>query len=1167
MESPSVQLHCLGILLKCQKDNPYAHIKDKYGLVSNLVGGLQLPNDEIRGEILFVLYKLSLRPYASRDDGGDILPAFCSKLLYLSMEALVKTQSDDVRLNCVALLTVLAQRGFFGNAYSVGTMGNSTYSYEADSVMQATQDGIDGSSLNILFAEAIKGPLLSTDSQVQISTVNLLFYYLTWEGISSKEIQVLVEENIVDYVFEILRLSECKDPVVNSCLQVLDLLSIAKQAFKQRLVVGFATLIPVLQYVAEIPFHPVQSQTLKLISICVSDYPGIPSASQIKQILIVLTRMLEKHAKGEMDMLPETFVMACSIFVSLLKSPSSHGTSSVELSIKEASQHAVLSCLSVSEKNSCQLLHSLYLLKEVYAYTHEENSEDSGSGDLRNVVKDICAIHLLPWFITSFREIEEETVEGVLETFHSILLWDSDIQATQFAENVVSSSWFSLSFGCLGLFPTEKMKQKVYLILSSLVDVVLGNHSGQSIRDAALRLPLDPIDMLFLLGQKSSYNLELSYSQSAILTILYTSSLYDERLADDKLVLASLEEYIIVNGNDFRQTTDSFSIMRLLYLYGVYRGLAKVSYQFPYSPEAESILFQLAKGNEWDLVSARIHPISLKWLFQQEKFNEPLSDQILKFCRSNISYISDITSPEKNRCAINVQAIAELVASGDNYAARLLVCLWTELVKEEVQESDAISLLNLLTTIVNISPAASDALCWNSIGNAIHAFCKEGMHTLSLQTSTPLLVLILNLLSSAHPEALSDDEIWLAVIMKLVEYFIPTESAGRWNHDNLLVIGILSLALNHSTTKVLMEASKSILFNSSLVSVIDNMIHEACLKGPALADHDEGTSYGQRLVFVLLLNYFSLKSLRAVLPGIMDWQSFFDPPDRTQPLSMIGISCHGLCRLMCFGSPLVKLVASHCLLELFAEIAHQRNTECEELKSTVQYLISVISVLEGFVFYSDQRVAVNCSLCLSMIFGREMLDSEDASMIGKNSWSRLIVEELAVSLSVQSLASKSFINQHNPAIYVALALLKLENIPSWMRIVFDDPCISGIIENLTASNVTSEIVALFRELLNCGFLKKEQIACLHHVFKACRKRLYTDNAISDSQDEHTKKAVTMSGDLGEIREYLIFLMSSKSSQDSHFAELHRGNKSLLKEIELFLSTSTVEDESHEQRVT
>lgn len=221
--------------------------------------------------------------------------------------------------------------------------------------------------------------------------------------------------------------------------------------------------------------------------------------------------------------------MACSIFVSLLKSPSSLGTSSLIISIKEASQHAVLTCLSVPEKNSCQLLHSLYLLKEVYVYSHDENLADTSKIELRNCIVDICVVHLLPWFITFFKEAKEGTVLGVLETFHSILLWDSDIQAIEFAQNLVSSSWFSLSFGCLGLFPTDKMKQKVYLVLSSLVDVILGKDSGQSIRDAALCLPSDPLDLLFLLGQRSSYNEELSSSQSAILTILYTSSLYDER--------------------------------------------------------------------------------------------------------------------------------------------------------------------------------------------------------------------------------------------------------------------------------------------------------------------------------------------------------------------------------------------------------------------------------------------------------------------------------------------------------------------------------------------------------------------------------------------------------------------------------------------------------------
>ena len=94
-----------------------------------------------------------------------------------------------------------------------------------------------------------------------------------------------------------------------------------------------------------------------------------------------------------------------------------------------------------------------------------------------------------------------------------------------------------------------------------------------------------------------------------------------------------------------------------------------------------------------------------------------------------------------------------------------------------------------------------------------------------------------------------------------MESFITAEPTGTWTRDDLLVIAILSLALNHSTSKALMEASKTILFNSSLVSIVDSMICEACLKGPALADHDEGTSFGQRLVFVLLLNYFSLKRL------------------------------------------------------------------------------------------------------------------------------------------------------------------------------------------------------------------------------------------------------------------------------------------------------------------
>lgn len=104
-----------------------------------------------------------------------------------------------------ALLSILAQKGCFVSAYTNGVSSMSVD--ETDDFMQRKDDGTDRPSLTLLFAEAIKGPLLSSDSQVQISTLNLVLHYLSWEGTSGKEIQVLVEENIADYVFEILRLS------------------------------------------------------------------------------------------------------------------------------------------------------------------------------------------------------------------------------------------------------------------------------------------------------------------------------------------------------------------------------------------------------------------------------------------------------------------------------------------------------------------------------------------------------------------------------------------------------------------------------------------------------------------------------------------------------------------------------------------------------------------------------------------------------------------------------------------------------------------------------------------------------------------------------------------------------------------------------------------------
>jgi len=94
-----------------------------------------------------------------------------------------------------------------------------------------------------------------------------------------------------------------------------------------------------------------------------------------------------------------------------------------------------------------------------------------------------------------------------------------------------------------------------------------------------------------------------------------------------------------------------------------------------------------------------------------------------------------------------------------------------------------------------------------------------------------------------------------------MDYFNLSEVADRWNHQSLLVIGIFSLILYHSTNGILVETAKTIMYNTSLVSAINCA---ASFIGPALVDHDEGTSKGEILIFLLLLNYFSLR--RSVPP-------------------------------------------------------------------------------------------------------------------------------------------------------------------------------------------------------------------------------------------------------------------------------------------------------------
>ena len=250
---------------------------------------------------------------------------------------------------------------------------------------------------------------------------------------------------------------------------------------------------------------------------------------QIEEIAHNLTKLFRSYTTGDVGSQSETFILACSTFVEILKLPSATDLQKLAAMIQEASRNLILSSLSLPQGNTYQLLlYSLYLLKEAHLYSlMNTNSENH---KLEKSIIETCKIYLLPWLESAIDEgEEEEVVLDVLETFHLILLRGSENETHTFAEVLASSSWFSLSFRCLGLFPSDYMKSRVYLMLSSVLDRAMGCEFGNPIREAYEHLPSDPMELLFLLGQRSSCDRDLTCCQRAVLLILYASSLYGER--------------------------------------------------------------------------------------------------------------------------------------------------------------------------------------------------------------------------------------------------------------------------------------------------------------------------------------------------------------------------------------------------------------------------------------------------------------------------------------------------------------------------------------------------------------------------------------------------------------------------------------------------------------
>lgn len=233
-------------------------------------------------------------------------------------------------------------------------------------------------------------------------------------------------------------------------------------------------------------------------------------------------------------------------------------------------------------------------------------------------------------------------------------------------------------------------------------------------------------------------------------------------------MLASLEQFILLNVGEllFYGASSPVRIDLLINLYGLYRGIAKINYQIPYSPEAEKILFQIIDDKKWDLISTRIHFISLKWLFQQEKIFKSLSEQILKLCRLTKLEENPIVLHGRDSWGIELRSIAELIISGDNFAAMIFICLLEELAEQDGQADDINFVINTLIKVIEILPSASDQMSMHGLARSFQKLCSHSIYSCSATfTATSQLVFIF--LRSVQSKSLSDDEGWVEIVIKV----------------------------------------------------------------------------------------------------------------------------------------------------------------------------------------------------------------------------------------------------------------------------------------------------------------------------------------------------------------------------------------------------------------
>ncbi|KAI5078441.1 hypothetical protein GOP47_0006112 [Adiantum capillus-veneris] len=1107
-------LHVLGRLLDSYRhyDNVLpAAIQSYPDFLANLIAGLVVPGDQLRGELLFLLYKVS-----SFEGGIEQLLPFLSELTNAAINILEKTENDELRINCIALLSTMAQQ-------SVISIRFQQTNVDAEAVPEHRNDFARA------FAEALKGSLISSDSQVQVAALQLLFYMCSPDKAFISDLQILIEEGIMDYLFEILRVCENTLDIVVWSVRILRMLSEAKQAFTQRFALGLETASWILERSTETSMPVLQPDLLILIDLGLNNYPGAISRVSAERLLHILTAIIKNHNGDTLGLGQDSFISACSALLALLGLPCTPSIQEVHSLVNSAVSSTFMSVAAAGLVGlDCRMFqYAVLLLKGAFVFSlkAQEPVDCSFSDTLISIVEKV----LLPCFLKSLSIIDnEDTVFAILEVLFLMIDEPSLLASARLGSILATASWFSVTYELMARFPARRIKDLIMNLLGSMICKLESGTLDENVKQQFTQLPSDPQESLVLLALSSIHDDQLKLIQFAVIKVLYFSHIYGDRFAEDSHVLAFLEQYLLMNfstpnllmnfSTPNQGSCSSCIFNQLLYIYILTINTA-ISCGLTYSLEAESLLASLVEQYQHNIISPNMHRSVFVWLIRTQSLESfmvaSMIDRIKTLSRGEQGNKEKITTyprivdqedgqPED----INffLVAIEEEDCCG-LFFARVL----DEVLASQI-EDDINTVVGCYIKLVKLSAVAANQLCLSGIVSNIRSWLAiYGARLPKIHSC--LFELLYQLLCAVDHDRALDEESWGLLVNQFVHpladklnFFGDTDA----DEELFSLLSLMGLILHKSieNTGFLAQASRIILSHEQLQNSIRSHLNKFGARGCNLlnlvAESMDGKVLACILAFHLLCLRCAINTLRPTHCISRLAHSFAQPLEEDpHPGSLYNLvlprsieQVEHLCRLLYFGSNFVKSLASSCLAEAFNWLTQpgtdQSSLETPDARRCPEVLQSILMVLQGSVLNGSEVVCRNSSFCLYSLLVDTNLSLHEKAIIFGSPWHRFLVEDFVLAVSARDSAS----TLDPSAIYIAIGMLKQSVSPTWTKSVLS-PCISAIISCLTAQTVSPATIVLLKELHGKGWLQVQHLEMIYRTLQTTRKIVYEEHANLD----------------------------------------------------------------------